>query len=105
FDDDICERLVRDIQCLVVSVDYRLAPEHPYPAAIEDSYTSLLWLVNKAKDLNIDPDRIAVAGVSAGGGLATAVALMARDKRGPAIRFQLMLYPMLDDRNITPSSY
>ncbi|GAA0137104.1 hypothetical protein YSY43_39450 [Paenibacillus sp. YSY-4.3] len=105
FDDALCERFVLDVDCVVVSVDYRLAPEHPYPAAIEDCYATLLWLSNDSNLLNIDVKRIAVAGASAGGGLAAAVSLMARDKEGPSIAFQMLLYPMIDDRNITPSSH
>lgn len=105
FDDSICERFVRELNCVVVSVDYRLAPEHPYPAAVEDCYATLLWMMNESNPLNIHAERVAVAGSSAGGGLAAAVCLMARDKGGPAIAFQMLLYPMIDDRNITPSSH
>lgn len=103
-DDALCERFVLDTNCVVVSVDYRLAPEHPYPAAIDDCYAALKWLAS-ASELNIDLTRIAVAGASAGGGLTAALSLMARDKGGPAIAFQMPLYPMIDDRNVTPSSH
>lgn len=105
FDDGLCERFVQEVDCVVVSVDYRLAPEHPFPAAIDDCYATLLWLSNTSNPLNIDVKRIAVAGSSARGGLAAAVSLMARDKEGPSIAFQMLLYPMIDDRNITPSSH
>jgi acetyl esterase len=88
---------------VVVSVDYRLAPEHPYPAAVEDSYVVLLWTADHADDLGIDPGKVAVAGSSSGGGLAAALALMARDRSGPAIAFQYLAIPSLDDRLETPS--
>lgn len=104
-DDALCGRFVQAANCVIVSPDYRLAPEHPFPAAIEDSYAALEWLAEGGNGLNIDRSRIAVGGASAGGGLAAALALMARDKGGPALCFQLPLYPMLDDRNQTPSSH
>ncbi|MCG0064911.1 alpha/beta hydrolase [Streptomyces tricolor] len=86
---------------VVVSVDYRLAPEHPFPAALDDGYAVLTWLAEHAAELGIDPGRIAVGGHSAGGGLAAAVALRARDRQGPPIRFQLLNQPQLDDRQET----
>lgn len=89
----------RDLQLAVVSVEYRLAPENPHPAPMEDCYAGLAWLSEHAVELDIDPDRLIVAGVSAGGGLAAAVALAARDRGGPAIAGQLLACPMLDDRN------
>lgn len=104
-DDSLCERFVNDINCVVVSVDYRLAPEYPFPAAIEDCYAGLKWMVDNAETLKIDTSRIAAAGASAGGGLTAALALLARDRKGPQLVFQMPLYPMLDNRNITPSSY
>ncbi|MGR9594637.1 alpha/beta hydrolase [Bacillus thuringiensis] len=104
-DDVLCERFVQTAECVVVSVDYRLAPEHPYPAAIEDCYAGLVWMTNEADSLGIDVNRVAIAGASGGSGLTAALALMARDKGGPSIIFQMPLYPMLDSRNITPSSY
>ena len=78
---------------VVVSVEYRLAPEHPYPAAVEDAWAATQWVVAHASELGVDPDRIAVAGDSAGGNLSAVVALLARDAGGPAIRFQLLWYP------------
>lgn len=104
-DDELCERFVQTARCVVVSVDYRLAPEHPYPAAIEDCYAGLVWMTEEAESLGIDENRVAIAGASGGGGLTAALALMARDKGGPSIIFQMPLYPMLDNRNITPSSH
>lgn len=89
----------------VVSVDYRLAPETPHPGPVEDCYAGLRWTAENAARLGIDPARLVVAGGSAGGGLAAAVALLARDRQGPALSGQLLLCPMLDDRNDTPSSY
>jgi acetyl esterase/lipase len=89
----------------VASVEYRLAPEHPYPAAVEDAYAALVWLVAKAADLGVDPQRVVVTGVSAGGGLAAALALLARDRGGPELLGQLLVYPMLDDRNDTASGH
>jgi acetyl esterase/lipase len=86
-----------------VSVEYRLAPEHPFPAGVEDCYAALRWLADNAGALGADPGRLAVAGTSAGGGLAAAVALMARDRGGPALRLQVLSIPELDDRLQTPS--
>lgn len=103
-DDGICENFVETANCVVFSPDYRLAPEHPFPSAIEDCYAALVWLNTKEREFNIDITQIAIGGSSAGGGLTAAMALMARDRGGPAICFQMPLYPMIDDRNITPSS-
>ena len=88
---------------VVVSVDYRLAPEHPFPAPAEDCYAGLLWTAKHADELGIDTDRLAIGGVSAGGGLAAAVALMARDRGGPGLCFQVLDIPEVDDRLSTPS--
>ncbi|UHA73740.1 alpha/beta hydrolase [Paenibacillus sp. 481] len=104
-DDALCERFVQAANCIVVSVDYRLAPEHPYPAAIDDCYAGLTWMTDEAESLGIDVGRIAIAGASGGGGLTAALALMARDKGGPALIFQMPLYPMIDNRNVTASSH
>ncbi|MBO3094834.1 alpha/beta hydrolase [Cellulomonas dongxiuzhuiae] len=89
----------------VASVDYRLAPEHPYPAAVEDAYAALVWLVEQADALGLDPARVVVAGISAGGGLAAALALLARDRGGPCLAGQLLVCPMLDDRNDSASGH
>jgi acetyl esterase/lipase len=87
-----------------VSVEYRLAPDTPYPGPIEDCYRGLLWVHEHADELGVDRDRIGVAGVSAGGGLAAALALLARDRGEVPLAFQLLDCPMLDDRQQTPSS-
>ena len=86
-----------------VSVDYRLAPENPFPAGVEDCYATLKWVVENAAELKIDPARIAIGGGSAGGNLTAAVALMARDRGGPEVAFQILIYPVIDDRCQTPS--
>lgn len=92
-------------QCVVVSVDYRLAPEHPFPAGAEDCYASLLWVAENAKDLEVDLDRLVVTGGSAGGALSAALTLMARDRDGPKIAYQALMIPVLDDRLRTASHH
>ncbi len=82
--------------CAVLSVDYRLAPEHPFPAAVDDAFASLQWANANAKKLEIDPERIGVGGDSAGGNLAAVVSILARDAGGPSLRFQLLIYPATD---------
>ncbi|MFF0814159.1 alpha/beta hydrolase [Rhodococcus sp. NPDC003318] len=89
---------------VVVSVEYRLAPETPHPGPVEDCYAGLVWTAEHAAELNIDPARIIVAGHSAGGGLAAALALLSRDRHGPALAGQMLMCPMLDDRNNTVSA-
>lgn len=91
--DNVARSIAHRAGAVVVSVDYRLAPEDPYPAAVEDAFTALDWTAAHARDLGGDPERIAVAGDSAGGNLAAVVALRARDAGGPSLRFQLMWYP------------
>ncbi len=100
--DTTVARYVSSSGTPILSVDYRLAPEHPYPTPVEDAYTALTWLHDHAEELGVDPARIAVMGDSAGGGLAAGVALLARDRGGPALARQILIYPMLDDRNTTP---
>ena len=97
--------VVEQVGCVAVSVEYRLAPENPHPAPVEDCYAGLVWTAAHADELGIDAARLALGGASAGAGLAAATALLARDHGGPALVFQLLIYPMLDDRNLTPSSY
>jgi acetyl esterase len=95
--------MARDTGAVVVSVDYRLAPEHPYPAGLHDCYAALRYLHAEADALGVDPERVALTGASAGGGLSAATALFARDRGGPAVCFQLLAIPELDDRLSTPS--
>jgi acetyl esterase/lipase/3-phenylpropionate/cinnamic acid dioxygenase small subunit len=102
--DSRLNRWVEALDCVVVAVDYRLAPEHPYPVPLEDCYAGLNWVIKHAERLGVDPARVVIAGASAGAGLAAAVALLARDRGGPPLAHQVLIYPMLDDREITPSS-
>ncbi len=104
-DDGVPTMLCETLGAVIVSVDYRLAPEHPAPAAIDDCYAALQWMAANAGDLGYDPGRLAVYGGSAGGGLAIATALMVRDNGGPSISFLMPIYPMIDDTNTTPSSH
>ena len=94
--DGLCRRLANGSGCLVVSVDYRRAPENPFPAGFEDCYAATEWAAVHADDLNGDPDRIAVGGDSAGGNLAAAVTLAARDRSGPDLTHQLLVYPSVN---------
>lgn len=93
-----CREIARRTGILVVSVDYRLAPEHPFPAGFDDCYDAVAWVADNAAGLGVDPDRLVVGGSSAGGALAAAVAQASRDRGGPALVFQLLLYPVMDDR-------
>jgi acetyl esterase/lipase len=93
------------VGAVVVSVEYRLAPEHPHPAPVQDCYAGLAWTARHAEELGIDPARLAIYGGSAGGGLAIGAALLARDRGFPALCFQMPIYPMIDDRNETASSH
>ena len=102
-DEGLCIRFVTEARCVVVSVEYRLAPEYPYPIPLEDCYSALEWLYENSKEIGADREHIAVAGNSAGGGLTAALSLLARDRGGPKIFFQAPLYPMIDDRCDTPS--
>jgi acetyl esterase/lipase len=94
--DGLCRSLTNAARCAVVSVDYRLAPESKYPAPAEDSYAALRWVVANAARLGLDPRRVAVGGDSAGGNLATVVSLMARERGGPALVHQILIYPVTD---------
>lgn len=102
-DDFQCRTWTKDLGCVIVSVDYRLAPEHPYPAHVDDCTAALRWLHARADELGVDPARVAIGGASAGGGIAAGTALRARDE-GVPLCFQLLIYPMIDDRGMTPSN-
>lgn len=102
-DDLMCRQFAKDTHCVVVAIEYRLAPEHPFPAAHDDCFATLEWLQANAAELDLDAARIGVAGASAGANLAAGVALRARDEGAPAIAFQMLLYPALDDRNRQPA--
>jgi acetyl esterase len=95
--------LARAVGAVVVTVEYRLAPEAPFPAPLEDVYAGLVWFAEHAADYGVDPARIAIHGISAGGGLCAGLALLARDRGGPAIAFQYLGVPEVDDRLTTPS--
>lgn len=101
--DGICRRLANLAQCRVLAVDYRLAPEHPFPAALDDAVAAMAWMAANAAGLGIDPARIAVGGDSAGGNLAAVLALMGRDRTAPAAAFQLLFYPAVDMAMATAS--
>ncbi len=101
--DTLCRALAASAGCKVVSVDYRLAPEHPFPAAAEDAYAAVKWVAANASAIGVDANRIAVGGDSAGGNLAAVACLMAKEKNGPAIDFQLLLYPVTQIRARTES--
>lgn len=96
-------RLARELGIVVVSVDYRLAPETPFPRPLEDVYAGLVWIADHAAELGIDPQRVAIYGASAGDGLCAGLALLARDRKGPPIAFQFLGVPELDDRLTTTS--
>lgn len=102
-DDLLAKHLARVGQCVVASVEYRLAPEHPFPAPVEDCYAALKWLSAHSAELGVNKSRIAIGGASAGGGLAAGLALLARDRAEVEVAFQLLIYPMIDDRNIAPA--
>src|SRR5438876_7675622 len=102
--DVLCRQLTAESGASVISVDYRLAPEHKFPAAVDDAWAATRWVVAHAADLNVDADRLAVGGDSAGGNLAAVVALLARDHGGPPIRLQALLYPVTDS-NVDTGSY
>jgi acetyl esterase len=101
--DPVCRRLTNATPCAVVSVAYRCAPENPFPAGLEDCYAALCWVAAHGPELGLDSSRLAVAGASAGGNLAAAVGLLAREREGPRLALQVLVYPPLDHRADTPS--
>jgi acetyl esterase len=96
--DALCRQLAVDARCMVISVDYRLAPEHKFPAAVDDAYAATVWAHAHAGELGFDPQRLAVGGDSAGGNLAAVICHLAKQRGGPAIAFQLLIYPVTDVR-------
>ncbi len=103
--DSLCGRISNRARAVVVSVDYRLAPEHRYPAAVDDSYAALEWVSRNAERLDVDASHVAVGGCSAGGNLAAAVALMARDRTGPGLACQVLIYPATNLLDLTTPSH
>jgi acetyl esterase/lipase len=103
-DDLLAKHLAKVGQGVVASVEYRLAPECPFPAPVEDCYATLKWLSAQSAALGVNPSRIAIGGASAGSGLAAGLALLSRDRAEVEVAFQLLIYPMLDDRNIAPAT-
>jgi len=103
--DNICRSLAKKTSGIVVSVDYRLAPEHPFPAAVDDAYAALKWVSQNAASFNGDSTRIIVAGDSAGGNLAAAIALMSRDRNGPRLSAQILIYPATNLAELNTNSY
>lgn len=103
--DGLCRALANGVPCVVVSVDYRLAPEHKFPAAVEDADAAVRWVAAHAAEINADPTRIAVGGDSAGGNLAAVASLLARDRGGPRLACQLLVYPVTDHYDAGMPSY
>ena len=102
--DSTCRTLANDTGCVVVAVNYQKAPEHKFPVPFNDAWAGLVWVVEHAEELSVDPARIAVGGDSAGGNLAAAVAIKARNEGGPALAFQLLIYPAVERNVDTPSA-
>lgn len=100
-EDLAVKSIVSTVGCVAVSVDYRLAPETPHPGPVEDCYAALTWLYSHAEELGVDTTRLAISGASAGGGLTAGLALLTRDRDEVPLAFQLLIYPMLDDRTVT----
>lgn len=103
-EDFTCKQFASAGMCNIVSVEYRLAPEHPFPAPLEDCYAALKWVSVHAAEMGFDAHRIGIGGASAGGGLAAGLALLARDRAEVKIMFQMLIYPMINDCNIQPAS-
>ena len=104
-DDFRPRQLVKEVGCVLVAVDYRLAPEHPYPAPLEDCYAALKWMFDHADEIGVDAKRIGIGGGSAGGGLAAGLTLLARDRGEVPVVIQILIYPMIDDCNIAPAGH
>lgn len=102
-DSESAATFAREMNAVVVSVEYRLAPEHPFPAGVNDSTAALRWMADNAERLGVDPERIVVGGESAGASMAAGVALRNRDEKGPKIALQFLIFPMLDNLHDTPS--
>lgn len=105
YDDELCEQFVLEASCIVVAPSYRLAPENPFPAGLEDCYATLMWIANEAHRFGGNSSKIAIAGGSAGGGMTAALALLNRDRKGIELCLQMPLYPMIDYSNVTASSH
>jgi acetyl esterase len=103
--DVVCRAIARRAGAVVVAVDYRLAPEHRFPAAVTDSYAATEWVASNAEQLGVDPQRITVGGDSAGGNLGTVVSIMSRERRGPRIALQALVYPVTDLSSFETPSY
>ena len=103
-DDYPIKLRMKAADCITVSVDYRRAPEAPFPAPLEDCYAALKWCFEHADEIGVDSSRIAIGGGSAGGGLAAALALLVRDRAEMDVVFQMLIYPMIDDTNVAPAS-
>jgi acetyl esterase/lipase len=103
-DDLVAKHLAKAAECVVASVEYRLTPEFPFPAPVEDCYAALKWLAAHCGELGVNESRIAIGGASAGGGLAAGLALLTRDRAEVGVVHQLLVYPMIDDRNVAPPS-
>jgi acetyl esterase len=103
--DNVCRYFTSKVGCIVISVDYRLAPKHKFPAAVEDAYGATQWAAENAKRIKGDPARIAIGGASAGGNLAAVVCLMAKDRSGPSLVFQLLAYPPTNIATLETASY
>ncbi len=103
-DDGCCSWYVQELGITVVSVDYRYAPKYPFPIGLHDCYAALTWVVSQARELGVDPNRIAIGGASAGGGLAAALVQLIYDRQQYKVAFQLLVYPMLDDKTVLRSA-
>jgi acetyl esterase/lipase len=102
-DDPMCRAMARSTGCAIASVEYRLAPEHQYPAHVDDCYAALAWFASEAERFGVDPARVAIGGASAGGGIAAGTALLARDRGKVALCWQMLVFPMIDDLGATVS--